>query len=578
MTLPSVTNSEARAQTTLVVPNASGGEPSAGRFDVFLVAVASAALSIISLVYYFRHGELLLYGDAVAHINIARRIFDSLTPGFGQLGTVWLPLPHLLIAPFIVNHAMWRSGIGAAIPSMMAYVLGAVGIYRLTRRTLKNAQATESVARLGGFLAAALFAANPSLIYLQTTAMNEPLYLALFVWALVWLQEFWLRAGAQRQNAENPARGPLLRSGLLLCGAELTRYEGWVVAALCAVIVVGIFAARRQLRAQKRSLIAFLLMVVAAPLFWLGYNKILFGNALEFATGPYSAYAIEHRGAGGGPLHPGDHDLKVATSYYAQAVLGDLGETWRRRHLLWLAVAGVALLLATRRGSLLLLLWAPLPFYVYSVAYGSIPIFVPNLSPWSYYNARYGTALLPAIAVFTAICVALLVAWAPWRWMKVAVVGLAVAIAGTVYASAYLEPQRFRAYAPGEPRRGPLVWREAVVNSVSRIAFEQELARELQKLPGDSRLLMYAAAHVGALQTVGIPLRHVITEANHDWWERARANPGMSADFIIAIEDDSVAQAVEGNPLGLQLMVEIRSPGQPLARIYRSLLSRHASH
>ena len=163
MTLPSVTNSEARAQTTLVVPNASGGEPSAGRFDIFLVAVASAALSIISLVYYFRHGELLLYGDAVAHINIARRIFDSLTPGFGQLGTVWLPLPHLLIAPFIVNHAMWRSGIGAAIPSMMAYVLGAVGIYRLTRRTLKNAQATESVARLGGFLAAALFAANPSL-------------------------------------------------------------------------------------------------------------------------------------------------------------------------------------------------------------------------------------------------------------------------------------------------------------------------------------------------------------------------------------------------------------------------------
>jgi len=40
------------------------------------------------------HHALLNYGDAVAHLNIARRVFDSRIPRFSELGSVWLPLPH----------------------------------------------------------------------------------------------------------------------------------------------------------------------------------------------------------------------------------------------------------------------------------------------------------------------------------------------------------------------------------------------------------------------------------------------------------------------------------------------------
>ncbi len=78
----------------------------------------------------------MLYGDAVAHINIARRVFDSQNPGLLQLGTVWLPLPHLLMIPFIFSNAMWQNGAGGSIPSMLAYVLGVVGIFRLVRGML----------------------------------------------------------------------------------------------------------------------------------------------------------------------------------------------------------------------------------------------------------------------------------------------------------------------------------------------------------------------------------------------------------------------------------------------------------
>src|SRR5438067_11572598 len=97
-------------------PNTSGSER-------FLVGQLAAVVSISSFFYYLRHGDLLLYGDAVAHINIARRVFDSRTPGLLQLGTVWLPLPHLLMLPFVVSRWMWQTGIGAPIPSLFAYVL-----------------------------------------------------------------------------------------------------------------------------------------------------------------------------------------------------------------------------------------------------------------------------------------------------------------------------------------------------------------------------------------------------------------------------------------------------------------------
>ena len=98
--------------------------------EIALLAWLTACVSILSFLFYLRRGEILLYGDAVAHINIARRVFDSRTPGLLQLGTVWLPLPHLLMIPFLLSNWMWKTGVGGSIPSMVAYVFGTVGIFR----------------------------------------------------------------------------------------------------------------------------------------------------------------------------------------------------------------------------------------------------------------------------------------------------------------------------------------------------------------------------------------------------------------------------------------------------------------
>src|ERR1043166_1305629 len=103
--------------------------PAWGR-QAALVGALAACISVASFLSYFQFGEILLYGDAVAHINIARKVFDSRTPGPLQLGTVWLPLPHLLMLPFLVRRWLWQTGIGGSLPSLAAYIFGVVGIFR----------------------------------------------------------------------------------------------------------------------------------------------------------------------------------------------------------------------------------------------------------------------------------------------------------------------------------------------------------------------------------------------------------------------------------------------------------------
>src|SRR5215469_7399883 len=154
--------------------------------EMRLVTALAASVAMASFVFYLRHDLILLYGDAVAHINIARRVFDSKTPGLLQLGTVWLPLPHLLMIPFLVSERMWQQGVGGSISSMGAYVLAVLGIFRLTRAALSRSTEPDNTAQVSAWTAALIFAANPNLIYMQTTAMGETIYLAFFVWSVVY--------------------------------------------------------------------------------------------------------------------------------------------------------------------------------------------------------------------------------------------------------------------------------------------------------------------------------------------------------------------------------------------------------
>ncbi|MBZ5652004.1 MAG: hypothetical protein LAO18_16150 [Acidobacteriia bacterium] len=539
--------------------------------ETALLAWLTTCVSILSFLFYLRQGEILLYGDAVAHINIARRVFDSRTPGLLQLGTVWLPLPHLLMMPFLLSNWMWKTGVGGSIPSMAAYIFGTVGTFRLVRGVLGSASQSSPIIGFTAWLAAIIYAANPNLIYLQATAMTEPLYLALFIWAVVYFSEFVQECGKPpwdkpTKDALLPASSALVKCGICLAAACLTRYDGWFLAvAMCVAALAAALRAKPSGRTLIRRITKFVLLAAAAPVLWLAYNAVVYRNPLEFANGPYSAKAIEQRMPGA--FHPGSHDLRTAFSYFLKsAELNLAAEGWQKLWIL-LALAGVIAGLARRqfRGQRwpLLLLWVPVPFYALSVAYSGVPIFMPVWWPFSYYNVRYGLELLPAFAVFVALAVYFAAGLMRRRAFRLSAAAAAVIFVGASYGSIW---------------SAPICLGEARINSRARIAVERELADYIKALPPDSMLLMYLGDHVGALQQAGIPLRRAINEGNHrTWkqpddpdglWERTLANPSRYADFVIAFEGDAVFTGVQKQ--GLTPLAVIRASGAPKATIYRT--------
>jgi hypothetical protein len=407
--------------------------------------------------------------------------------------------------------------------------------------------------------------------------MGEALYLALFLWTIVYFSEF-IRGDA---NA-------LTKCGLCLAAACLTRYDGWflAVAMAMAVVVMSFLSgneaakAASMFRVPRVAAVKFVLIAAAAPVLWLAYNGIVYRNPLEFANGPYSAKAIERRTQGASiPGHPGSSNPLLAEMYFLKSAEANVAENeWMQRAWILLAVGGVVAAasiypgkqigiasLPSAAGLPLLFLLAPLPFYALSVAYGGVPIFIPAWWPFSHYNVRYGLQLLPAFAAAMAILVSLAVRFERWTpRVRFACVLALFAFVTTSYASIW--------------RAGPVSLMEARINMRTRNQLEAQLATWLQKLPGDSTLLMYLGDHVGAVQKAGIPLEHVINEGNHrTWkqpadpqglWERALADPTRYADYVVAFEGDSVWQALQGRHL--PELVEIHVTGQARAAVYRA--------
>lgn len=540
--------------------------------DYQILTLVASLISLAAFIYFYSRGDLLLYGDAVAHMNIARRVVDSRTPGPLQLGTVWLPLPHLLMLPLIWNTSMWMSGVAGSIPSMMSYIASVVGIFRLVWTGLSLLPERRSEARFVAWSAALAFALNPNLLYLQTTAMTELVFLACYIWATVYFAQFAieLQAGDARS-----AQRALIACGIFLCLGALTRYDGWFAAAvyaLAALLTIIVASVRSGLEwwhflyegGWRRTTIIFVALLAFTPAVWLTYNQYTFGDALSFVRGPYSARAIEERTRKPGDWHhPGWESPTVATEYFVKsAELNMAGGDRSQRIWLYAALLGSVMSLGFLRPLWpWLLLWAPVPFYAISVAWGGVPIFIPTWWPFSYYNVRYGTQLIPVFVVFGSLLLYLFLTKFSWRRVQYGIAIVAVAFVGWNY---YYDLK----FAT------PISLKEAQVNGVDRIAIEKELARNIMLLPPNSTILMYLGEHGGALQRIGFPLKRTINEGNYRYWGSALMNPAALADYVIATDGDPVSKAIQAHPDRLESIAVIQSSRQNPIRIYRSTAYR----
>ena len=195
------------------------------------------------------------------------------------------------------------------------------------------------------WIAALIYAANPNLMYMQSTAMGEAIYLAFFIWSVAFFCE-WVRG--------SPAA--LTRCGLCLTGACLTRYDGWFLTIVMALVVLATVdetrksgpPGPRERHARNTGFspgaaIRFLLIAAAAPGLWLAYNAIIYRNPLEFENGPYSAKAIEARSQNvGNPGHPGSGNPLVAGMYALKAAEDNVAANeWLQRGWVLLAIGAV---------------------------------------------------------------------------------------------------------------------------------------------------------------------------------------------------------------------------------------------
>jgi hypothetical protein len=459
-------------------------------------------LSIAAAAWTLRNGWTLYYGDAEAHLNIARSVVDSRTPGYYQLGTVWLPLPHVLMLPFVSNDAWWRSGVAGAIPSAACFVLAGVFLFAATLRVFGSWPAA--------FTALGIFALNPNLLYLQSTPMNEPIFFAT-LFALLYCTVWF---------SQSQSLAALLCAAVSSLAASLARYEGWFLIPFVAMFIL--IAAKRH-RLFKAAL--FGVIAALGPLYWMAHNWWYFGNFFEFYNGPYSAQGIYKRALDAGMArYPGDHDWHKALIYFASAALLCVG--WPA---IAVGVAGVAGIVRRRVFWPILLLLLPPVFYVWTVHSSGLPIFIPTRWPNTWYNTRYGLAILPALA-FSGGALLLVV---PSRWRGLAACAIVLAV---------LTPWVMN------PRPDNWIcWKESQVNSVARRAWTHRAASILApRYRAGGGIFTSFGDLSGIFREAGIPLREIWHAGNGPTWAAALVRPSLflHEEWAVAISGDPVATAI----------------------------------
>ena len=172
-----------------------------------VVAGVTTVLGTLAAVYYASVGLTLSHYDAKAHLVVARRIIDSLTPGWEQIGAVWLPLPHLINALPVQIDVLYRTGLFAIAVSIACHALAA-GSIAATIHAL-------TMSRVGAVLGATLYALNPNTLYLQSTPMTEPMLFGLTT-LQVFLFTRWVLDGrltVPRAGSRFVPASPVMRPG-----------------------------------------------------------------------------------------------------------------------------------------------------------------------------------------------------------------------------------------------------------------------------------------------------------------------------------------------------------------------------
>ena len=374
------------------------------------VVFISVILALVATGYAFFHGYIVVYGDAESHLNIAKRVVDSLTPGLAQLGGIWLPLPHILLIPFVYSDFFWRTGLAGSFVSGTAFVISSLYIYKLGHLLTKNKSAA--------FFTTLVFMLNPNILYLQSTPMTELTLIVFFILSSYFFIRFLLD--------DSKLLMLIAAAGFGFC-ASLSRYDGWALVVMEAGVLalyyfpfkllfeklasvpglssgdadLGARLLGRWYRLEGRGIL-FATLAFFGIFLWLMWGYLILGDPLYFTHSQFSANSQQHSWLARGEL-PAYHHLPIALLYYAVTSMESAGTL-----LTCIALVGAVIFGLNNekrhRGLILLVLLVPFFFNVLTLFLGQSVIFIPGITPisydWTLFNVRYGAMMIPAISLF----------------------------------------------------------------------------------------------------------------------------------------------------------------------------------
>lgn len=515
------------------------------RFDVWVVAAATFVGSAATI-YLATRGMHNLYGDGIAHLNIARKVVDARDAGlwerYVQLGSPWLPLPHLVMLPFVWVDRLWRSGLAGTIPSLAAYVASVWLAYRGGYEIHRDGQeARDPSAERSALLAAVVVALNPSVLYMAATPMTELLFVALLL-ATVYATLVWARAGGSSTKW-------LALSAAAAAAVTLTRYEGWSLLPAGAA-VVALCSARGGWN-RLRDVAAWSAIAAVGPLYWMWHNWAIYGDALEFLRGPYSArsiFAAQASRLGWASFVVGNPAAALGWALVTVAVAA--GPV-----VVALAVAGLAVFVVRRRRdprvlAPALLAIVPFAFVVFSLFRGEVQIY--PLAAVALLNVRYGVPYVAAAAL-------LLPALAMRRRAVAAALAAVVALQYGVLLS-----EGFSQLA---------VYQEALRNSHNARPWRDRarLAEWLRQNPPSGLVLMHGGELGAVVLASGLEYRDVVHEGTREWneWLATGALPeGVST--VVTREGDAAWRMREDPAFVERFEMVYRTGESPALEVWRA--------
>ncbi len=472
--------------------------------NAFLLA-AIAGISIIATAISFRLGLSTIYNDGMSHLDISRLVFDYIEPGFSQLGSVWLPLSHVLNLAFVWNDTLWHTGLAGSLISMAAFVAGTVGVWKIVKELTPRKSAA--------IIAGAAFALNINMLYLQSTPLTEPLYVVLYIFSGLYMVRY-LKSGRSIN---------LLPLSLFTSLQMLTRYDGWFVAVIegLVILIYEFYVRKQTFRSTIGNFTLFATPVAFSALLWFGWNALIFHDPLYFAVGPYSAHAqqsaLQHSG---GLITKGNVIISAKAYYYDiidnlgiyAVIVGMLGwVVWVVRSKQFIYAVKLFIVAAMS---------AAIVFNVLALVLGFSIINVPELN-WnpsgnqtgSLFNVRYGIMALPFVAVGFGLLASYLKKASVLLYALIVLQGFLLFHAGVIT----VQDGQFGS--------------SSFANSDIATAIHKRVGKE-------DRVIMSTSFFNAVAFKSDLDLKRFIHEGVSGQWSEAKSHPDRYAKWIVAANGD----------------------------------------